>query len=601
MSAGAVARASLLASAVILISACVAGTAQAQSTPRAYVQARQLLLLQRWDQALQLIESVVPASDDEWAMRESMLAEVYEGQRNYGALEILARQALERKPDRPDRIRWLLLRGRLLLLADDLDSARTVLDLAWKAAPADSTILQVAALYQQHSLSDLALATYLEARKIMRDSVRFALPMAELYEARRDYAHATEEYFKAIRADSAATRQVENRVLQLVNTEEGRDGIEKELKRAAARPDGAVIARRILVTLYLDDGQPDLAWRTACEVDSLTAQGGVSLINFMRLAAERGYREAAARAAVTLIERHPQSPVRHQAEWELAGLAKSMGDWESARDQYARMARTSPVMRFRVEAAMEYAALEREHGHLELADSVYEELSASTVGPDIRGQLLLGRAAVAVARGDFKASRDHLTAAVAASPQDGVREEAAYRLGELSYYEGDLEAATDTWTALTDDFPRGLWVNDALDYLFLLANYAEVAAADLKLLGHAEALARRYQMDSSLLLVAGLRSAVDAPLAPRAVFLAGLWHSQAGRADSALNIWDGYAELYPADADAPRALLYSARLCERPLSRPEAARTRYARLLELYPQCHWVEEARGRIRLLDGL
>jgi tetratricopeptide (TPR) repeat protein len=373
------------------------GVAFAQGVPKPYVQARQLLLLQRWDQALQLIESVVPSSDEEWLLRETLLAEAYEGQQNYGALEILARQALERKPDRPDRVQWYLLRGRLFLLGDDVDSARAVLDRTWKEHPTDSVISAVATLYEDHTLSDLALATYLDARKVVGDSARFAMAIAELYEARRDYARATDEYFRAIHSDSSLTRQVENRVLALVNTTESSEAIEKELKKASIHPESAVIARRILTTLYLENGHPDLAWRTAWEVDSMLQLGGTNLIGFMRQSAERGYYDAASRAATTLLERYPTTPVRYQAEWELAGLAKTMGQWQSARDQYAQMARNSPVARFRIEAGLEYADLERENGGKpELADSVYAEVAASMPQGPYLGRALLGRSSVAV-------------------------------------------------------------------------------------------------------------------------------------------------------------------------------------------------------------
>jgi TolA-binding protein len=589
------------AAAVPLLALCLVGTVRAQGIPKAYIQARQLLLLQRWDQALGLIESVVPSSEEEWSLRESLLADTYEGQGNYAALELLARGALERKPDRADKTEWLLEWGRVLLLGDDLDSANAVLNRAWKASTDDSTITRVADLYKEHSLSDQALAIYLEARKVRSDSTRFALQIAELYEARRDYARATDEYFRAIRRDSTLTRQVENRVLQLIQTAEGREGIEAELRRAAARPEGAVMARSILTTLYLEDGHPDLAWKAACEVDSLQHLGGANLISFMRLASERGYYEVARMAAATILERYPGSPIHHEAEWEMAQMSRSMGDWQGACEQYATLARTSPVLRFRLESAVEYADLEREHGgRLDLADSVYGQvLSASPTGV-YANQALLGKAAVAVARGDLDGARSLLAQVAQAQPQDASREEAAFRLGELSYFEGDLKQAGETWKALTNDFPRSPWVNNALDYLFLLNSYADAAAADLKLLGHAEALSRRGRQDSALVLVTGLRGSIMAPLAPRATVLAANWHRLAGRTDSALAIWDAFAESFPKDPDAPWALLSAARLCELELSKPEAALNRYNKLLEQYPRCQWAEEARSHIRRLGG-
>ncbi len=575
--------------------------AWAQSTPKPFIQARQLLLLQRWDHALQLIESVVPANEDEWLLRESLLAEAYEGQGNFASLELLARQALERRPDRPDRTHWLLVRGRLLLLSDQLDSAQAVLGATWRQHPVDSVIQSVAELYQRHSLSDLALATYLEARKVTKDSVRFALAIAELYEARRDYAGATQEYFRAIRTDSTLARQVENRVLQLVNTQEGGEEIEAELVRAKSLPGGDELALRLLSALYLGSGRPEEAWQAAWSLDSLQGQEGLSLIAFLRQAAERGYYEVAARGAATLLERYPDSQVRYQAEWELAGMALRLGDWKSARDQYAQISRTSPVMRFRIESALAYADIERRYAkRLESADSTYALVETLTPAGPYAGTARLGRAAVAIDRGNYASARQVLAEVAANGVPETAREEAAFHLGHLAWFEGDLEAATDVWKALTDDFPHSAWVNDALNYLFLLTNYSSSAAGDLKLLGHAEALARRTQYDSSLALVAGLRGTQDAPLAPRACFLAGQWHHDAGRADSALAVWDGYVERYATDPDAPRALWLSARLYETEVHKPQEARRRYGLLLERYPRCHWVEEARGRIRKLDG-
>lgn len=574
---------------------------RAQSVPKPFIQARQLLLLQRFDHAVQLIESVVPANEDEWLLRESLLAEAYEGQGNYGALEILSRQALERRPNRTDRIHWLLVRGRLLLMSDRLDSAQAVLESTWTAHPDDSVILQVAELYQRHSLSDLALATYLEARKIRHDSVRFALSVAELYEARRDYARATQEYFNAIHTDSSLTRQVENRVLQLVNTQEGGEQIEAELVQAKAHPGGEVVARRLLSALYLGSGRPEEAWQTAWELDSLQDQQGLSLVSFLRQAAERGYYEVAARGAAALLEHYPGSQVRYQVEWELASMALHLGDWKSARDQYAQISRTSPVVRFRIESALAYADIERRYARrLDLADSTYALVESLTPGGPYAGSALLGRAAVAVDRGELAEARTYLAAVEAKGVPDVGREEVAYRLGELAWFEGDLEAASDAWKALSDDFPHSAWVNDALQYLFLISNYSASAAGDLKLLGRAEALARRAQHDSSLALVSGLRATQDAPLAPRATFLAGVWHRDAERPDSALALWDDFVLRYPADSDAPRALWLSARLCEEEFHKPQEARRRYAQVLERYPRCHWIEDARGRIRKLDG-
>ena len=423
-----------------------------------------------------------------------------------------------------------------------------------------------------------------------------------MYEARRDYAGATAEYFRALERDTALTRQVENRVLQLVHTDEGRDAIERELRNARSRSHLAIFARKLLRTLYLEDGKPDLAWRAAWEVDSLTQQGGLTLVTFMRQAAERGYYAVAGVAAATVLEEYPESPVRHQAEWEFARLAKRTGAWELAAERFAYMAQASPVQRYRLEAALEFAGLQQlRFDNLESADSTYTMVAAHARAGVYYGKAMLGRAAVAKARGDLAQSRAHLVALANTDPQGPIREQLTYSLGELSYYEGDLESAQDVFTGLTEDFPKSTWVNNALRQVLLLSSYAAVAPGDIKLLGRAEALAARRHYDSALALVAGLRGTALAPLAPRATVLAASWHRDAGRPDSALALWDLFTARFPEDPDAPLALISAARLCEESLERPQAALERYHKLLTVYPRSHWATVARGKIRALGGL
>ena len=584
---------------VLLCTLVGSGARAADDIQKRLVQARQLILLERWEQARALLEGVVPETDNQWLARENLLADLYRGQKNYAALESLTREALARKPHREDAARWHFLRGELYLMADHLDSAQQLLDSLWHADPADSTVLRVTRLYEQHSVADLATSTYREARVRSGDSSLFAMELALLYEARRDYASATTEYFRAIARDSTRTREVENRILQLVVTAESKDAIRNELEAARLTPQG-IPARKLLITVYLADGQPDRALDAAWEVDSLNQQAGLSLIMFMRQAAERGYDAVAARTAQRILDTYPTSPVRHQAEWELALLARRTGQWADAQDQFYRMANGSPVVRFRIEAALEYADIRRLHfDDLRTADSVYRNvIRRRPPAAAYSGRALLGSADIAVRRGLDDTARAILVLLSEHDPQGAVREELTYRLAELAWFEEDLEGAQEIWSGLTVDFPRSVWVNDALRYIFMLSTFSEVARGDLVVLGRAEALARRGHSDSALTLLGGLRGSPEAPLSPRAVMLAAQIHLQSEQMDSALVLWDGYAEQYPDDADAPYALVSAARLCEDQLGQPERAVVRYRRLLEAYPRSHWAQEARGRIRSL---
>ncbi len=574
----------------------------AQETRKKFIQARQLMMLERYDQALHLLEMTSPGSEEEWQIQENLLSEIYRGQKNYAGLELLIHSALRRNPTRSDRGRWQFQRAELYLKADLIDSARTLLDSLWHSDVTDTTIAKVASLYEQHTLADWAQSTYLEAREQLGDSTIYAFQLAVLFESRRDYARSTQEYFRAIARDSAIARRIENRLLKLLETTDGDSPMEQELQKAAATPASAATANRLLVTLYLESGRPDDAWKAAWTVDSVNGQNGLSLIVFMRQAYERNYQSVAMRAARRILSAYPQSPVRHQAEWELARMALKTGNVHDAREQLIRISRTSPVLRFRLEAALGYAELAwRTMGDLQVGESVYAAVVFLKPAGQYFHRAMLGRAMIASIQGDYGKVRSLLVKMEIKKPQPKDREELTYRLAELKYFEGDLEGALSTWSALITDYPKGVWVNDALRYNMLLSAYSEIAPADLRALGKAEALARMRRPDSALQIIAGLRGSLEAPLAPSAILLAARIHQDAGSADSALALWDGFVKAYPDAADAPGALMLAAELCEKVLSRPETARDRYHTLLEVYPKSHWSEEARLRLRTLGQL
>jgi tetratricopeptide (TPR) repeat protein len=572
--------------------------ARADDTDRRFVQAQQLIFLGRYDQALQLIEGLTPVTEAQWTRREDLLLQAYQGQKNYAALDNLVHQALERNPERADRSRWEFIRAELYLKADHPDSARALLDRLWKAQPTDSVVIAAARLYEQHALADWALGTYQEARKLASDTSRFAYELALLYEARRDYAQAVAEYFLAMERDSASARGVENRVLELVQTDESRASIEAALMAAAQTKHTKAPANRLLTALYLETGRPDLALKSAWIVDSLTNQRGMSLVLFLRQASERGYYGVAAQAAETVVSRYPDSPVRHQAEWEMAKASAHSGDVEGAAKQYREIARSSPAVRFRMEAALEYGDLERHLRHLDAADSTYLAILATQPLADYLGRATLGRALVAEARGRLDSARAILLDLAKTDPRGAVREEMTYRLAELTYFDGNLEGALDAFKALATDYSRSVWVNDALRRALLLTAYREIAEGDVRALASAEMQSRWGAYDSALTRIAGMRLSPETPLSPAATLLAAEIHLAAARPESALALWDLFVTTYPEHSDAAYALAKAAELCDGPWPHPELALTRYREILEKYPDSHYAELARRRVRAL---
>lgn len=588
--------------AALLILIGCAHIAWSDEVDKRFVQARQLYFLQRYDQALQIAESIVPQTADQWTARENLLRDIYNGQKNYAALEALIRDALSRDPHRPDLADWKFLQAEMYLKADRADSARTILDSLWQAHPTDSTINRVATLYENNTLGDWAMATYERAREFSGDSTRFAYELALLHEARRDYAGATTEYFHAMERDSISARAVLTRMVQLLKTNEGADQIESALLAAADEPETSLPAHELLVALYLETGRPDQAAEAAWYADSVGNRKGVQVIQFMRQASDRGYNQTAARLGERAVAAYPDSPMRFQVEWEMTQMTERAGNYQEAAAQYAHIARSSPAMRFRMTATLAYADLQRLHlGHPKIADSSYFALINNPRALEFKGRALLGRAMCKEMLGQFDSARAILLQMADVNPRGNPREEMAYRLAELLYFDGKLDPALEAFKAVTTDYPKGLWVNDALRRTLFLTAYRSAAESDVKALAQAEKLSRMGLHDSALARIAGLRLSDKSPLAPIAMLWAADIHLAAGDSDSALTLWDGFVTRFPENIDAPYALKRAADLCDQQLGDPHAALVRYRKLLEAYPRSHYVELARRRVRALGEL
>lgn len=365
------------------------------------------------------------------------------------------------------------------------------------------------------------------------------------------------------------------------------------------------------VLLVQDRGAAAVAFALQIDRDRMRRQDTPSaLIMLSQLAQESGDSTTARLAARQGISAPLQPADAVAARWILAREAESQGRLDDALAMYRDLAgradsvRASTgggaydratVMNAVTEAPMRVAALELRRGHAVQAIAAYEAIIAA---PGLRpaqaeqARVALADCYLAIGRtGEAKTQYDQIAKT---SATRAVREHAAFGLGEAAFFAGDYKDAGEHYRALTDVFPEGASVNDALSRILLMAE-CQQDASGLARYASAERQLRAARTDSALVTLKSLAAgAATSPVTPVAAFRVGDVLLMQQRAADAAAIYAAVADSFPESRQAPDALRAEANVYADQLGQPAKALDLYTRFLTTYPTNVFTSDVRAR-------
>ena len=200
--------------------------------------------------------------------------------------------------------------------------------------------------------------------------------------------------------------------------------------------------------------------------------------------------------------------------------------------------------------------------------------------------------------GDYATAATRLSAIAAQQYSEDVMEEANYRLCLLKLFSHQFDSTKAALRKLMVDYPRGLYVNDAMQMVLDLDRVLPDTTLLVMYAGAVEFEMRRMA-DSARQALGGLADAPDQKLADVALYrLAVLEVSQTDTA-AALTAIDQLATMFPESFYRPYGLKLKADLIVNRPAEQEQAREIYRELLEKYPNSPFVSDARKRLRALE--
>ncbi len=383
------------------------------------------------------------------------------------------------------------------------------------------------------------------------------------------------------------------------------------LKQRADEPDAPLVWREVLAHACLVTGDFTEAIRTEMTIVRERRSSGNSLLRQAKVLSSRGFREAALAAFDSVLVVSTVKSIREAALHEKAIALEALGRFNQAIEAYQRQVELFPGGKLALRADFNRANLMKNtQGNLtdsrEIFDSILTQTEERGGRRPLNDEEQIFREEAMLALGEcalylqaFEEAESTFVSIERESRQDKSREHAAYERAETLFYQGRFADAEESFYLLTDHYPNGEWVNDALERVLLLGEYISQAPKTLNDYARVQLLRRIGAPDSAIVvcetaLADTIRSVMGDYLAVELIQLSG----KAGNWTRADEMLDWLLEYFPASRLAPGMLLWMAEEAENDPARSELAAELYEETITRYPSSLAARGARVRLRAI---
>lgn len=451
-----------------------------------------------------------------------------------------------------------------------------------------------------HGFEAMALTLIDTARARLADSALFALDRGEILERQNDYRQASEEFFAALEDTSSRTASnAEKKLLALLDYPESSAEVEKSLLEQTDVKVN-VRAAKILSSFYLKAERFDRAFDFAVIRDSLEGQEGSSVLNFMRSSRERKLYHQLARMAEHVLNSYDNHPIIGETYFLYGNALVQLGRFDDAIAAYDTIFATFPRVQDKAEALYRIGNIYLNHLNdcpraLIFFDSVISHYNAGL-------GFLNAKLAVPycyLRQGILNEAGSAFENLLTRRLDEDAKEAVEYNLALILFFEKQFDSSVVAFRKLLVDYPRGFYVNDALQLLLLLE---EAKGAPKLLYDFSNALLFEQMRlpDSTATKLLLIVNNSNRALADVALYKLAMLSLSWADSLAAIEFIEQLAEEFPESYYLPYGMKAKADIY---LARPDGekqARSIYRRLLEEYPNYPFISDVRKTMRQLEG-
>jgi tetratricopeptide (TPR) repeat protein len=559
--------------------------------------ARRLITSKQYLSASALLEELYIQNPDN-DLVFNLLRTCYLGLQYYGKAEEVSRRFVEKYPD---NIVYRLSLAEALAQQKKLDESRTVYQIAERMAVANNFGYYEVFLMSlsEAELYDELIRYTTSARTQTGKPDLYAYQRGLAYEKKHDYAFAAKEYHLALDDTLRTGSQAENRLLSLLEFPDASDATEKALLKELSLSN-KVRGLRVLSTWYLKHDKFERAFEMALWQDSVDIGGaGANLHYFMGACQERQLYPQAIRIARYIRSKHLNSPLALETWFAEANASAALGLFDSALICFDTAFAIAPRPDQKSEILYKRGMMHLSYQHnfakaLQIFDSI------NRIYPTGMGYIFSRVAAprCLVGLGEYDRALAVCDSTLALRLPDDLKEECSYYRAMTRLGRKEQDSARVALKKLTVDFPRGLFVNDALRLMSILDRSSEEPAIlDL----YVSAILYRFRgiQDSAAGALNSIATSGNGNVADIATWELAELNFNRNDSTASLTLATEMEEKFPESYYLPFALKLQADiLCGSKVS-AEKAKVIYRRLLEKYPNYPFIAEVRRRLQEMD--
>ncbi|MCP4567205.1 MAG: tetratricopeptide repeat protein [FCB group bacterium] len=524
-----------------------------------------------------------------------LLAVCYEQEKQYDKLIALyRRQMTQQTPD----FQFLENFGHIHLLSGDIDSAEVyfyrALNIWDKQKQTLGPIAEKYHLFGQY-----------RREKIFIDSARIrygnpslmALHMGDALAAMQEFGPATLEYLTCLEKDSTVVAAGEKKISDLIKFQNSVDTVLAILaKKIDDRPNNRALLSIYGMALMERDGY-DEAFAFYRRQDSLQNKSGGELIHFMRECGRRGHNDYKIKAGEYLLTAHPQSAFRSLARLELAEAYIKTNQFNPAENLYTAVLEDSSRFGDRYEALLRSGLLYKNHMNKPAQARInFQIILKDRPGTRQSDEATSALADIYVGERRFDSAIVKYESLLDGRLKDDKLEAVEFALARIFMFTGNFKEAVTRLRRMMNSHPRGLYVNDAIQFTLIIDETADQYPDQMDLFSSAEYFHHVGENDSLEYYLRKICRVEIPTLAPLSYYhLANLYRNQDRRQETIAAV-DSLAANYPQSYYMPLGLKLKADLLWTDDNTRQEAKNLYRDLLEKYGSYPFAAEIRELLR-----
>lgn len=555
--------------------------------------ARQLMTDRNYEGASAYLEALYEKHPDNPVII-NLLKQCYGQLQLYLKMETLIRRQIDKDPD---NINYWTSLAEVTAQQGNIDDALKYYDKAESLIEGENNV-RFQILIQSMLSQDLDVQAQkkIEQWRIKYDEPELlAAQMGQIYEQQKLYANAIKEYYPLLFDTTRAGNDIERYVMNLLMFEDSAPPVEQYLlqQKDLFSNERAV---KILSTYYLRTNKLENAFEFTVHRDSLEHLNGNALIQYMQNCNNRKLYSETIRMGDYLTATFKQPVVTIRGQFLYAEALIALREYDKAIATYNDIFATASNNRDKTDALYNLGKLYRERLHdVDKALVYYDSVATHFKYGMSYLNTLVEIPYCYLQLGNLKDAQTHYTQLEQRRLNDEIKEKVDYYLALIEFLNKQVDSSRVALSKLMIDFPKGFYVNDALELMMVIDEGKDTPAV---LYEYAGALLFELENKPDSVIkrldkIAGDDSKVLADFA-----LYKLYQETLAQGDTARTITyiDRLKESFPESYYLPFGLKQKADIYLGENNKADEAKAIYLHLLETYPNYPFISEVRKTLR-----